>query len=449
MNNHPTYGIIEYNIWRPVYFHKMNKKTKQHEFGEHPNYEILFKNDINEPFVIRNKIRKKNISSCHGLFTLSNNGKTAKYSDIHIAVASAFPDVSPKFTVDHINNNPNDNRITNLMWMDQSENCKKGQQKSVEQSNQKGGRNGKYVIMKKPNSQDKTNRDISVVIGMFKNIDKCALFILENIIQKDAKPKLKTVSAKIRRAINTPHLKAYGYYYDAFEIKIENEEWKSHKLYQQYKFSTHGRMRNSQGIISRQIRMRNGAKYSMVSVENSKKYIHRLIWETWVGEIPDNMDIMHDDKAPLNSDGSYRNWLCDLSIGKRSENMKSFHNNKTFNNEIMKTQTFQELIPDTNLLHKSRHFPNNPLGDLMRNSPLGIQYIKSKNRGSKYTLSRLYSTQGCDISSTGKKNVTDEEKFIEVLKLYQKYCIKDKQNDKYMNVKIDEFTKYIPESNKT
>ena len=43
------------------------------------------------------------------------------------------------------------------------------------------------------------------------------------------------------------------------------------------------------------------------------------VWETWVGEIPDRMDILHDDNAPLCEDGTYRNWLCDLSIGTRSE----------------------------------------------------------------------------------------------------------------------------------
>ena len=45
------------------------------------------------------------------------------------------------------------------------------------------------------------------------------------------------------------------------------------------------------------------------------------------------MDIMHNDNAPLCEDGTYRNWLCDLSIGTRSENMKSFHNNYNSENE--------------------------------------------------------------------------------------------------------------------
>jgi hypothetical protein len=443
-DKHPIYGTFEYNVWKPLYFHKTNKKTKEHEFGKHPKYEIIFIDNKESPFIIRNKRTKNYINKAHECFHLFNNNKLITYSETHLAVASAFPHITPKETIDHINDDPTDNRITNLMWMERSENSKKGQKKAVKNSNTNGGRHGKYVTMRKPDLTDKNNRGKSITIGLFRSIDKCAQFIIDNVIQKDKKPQLKTTAAKIRRAISTPHLKAYGYYYDEFEINIDEEEWKQHPEYPEYQVSTHGRFRNSHGIISHQKRIRNGAKYSLVGFGTSNKYIHKLVWETWIGHIPEGMDIMHDDTAPLQEDGSYRNWLCDLSIGTRKQNMVSFHKHKNIQ-ENQEQSKFIENIPNSSLLAPKRVFPDNPLGELMRNAPQGIQFVQAKNRGNKYVLSRLFSTTGKDIPTTGKKKISDEEKFLHVLQLYQTCCLPEKQNKKYMDVNIDDYKQFIPQ----
>ena len=55
----------------------------------------------------------------------------------------------------------------------------------------------------------------------------------------------------------------------------------------------------------------------------SKMYVHRAVWTAFNGPVPSGMDIMIDNNAPLTDEGYYRNWLCDLSIGTRSENMRS------------------------------------------------------------------------------------------------------------------------------
>lgn len=442
-NTHPIYGTFEYNVWKPLYFHKTNKKTKETEFGKHHRYEIIFIDNKESPFIIRNRKTKNFINACRNRYILALDSVNRTYTDIHIAIASAFPHITPKETIDHINDDPTDNRITNLMWMERSENSKKGQKKSVKNSNANGGRRGKYVTMRKPDITDKNNRGKSIPIGLFRSVDKCAQFIIDNVIQKDKKPHLKTTASKIRRAISSPQLKAYGYYYDAFEIKIEEEEWKSHPECPEYQVSTHGRFRNSFGIITTNKKMRNGAKYSCVSFKNSQKYIHILVWETWVGPIPEGMDIMHDDIAPLQEDSSYRNWLCDLSIGIRKENMISFHKHKNIQ-ETQYQDKFTEKVPNISLLEPKRIFPNNPLGELMRNAPQGIQFIQAKNRGNKYVLSRLFSTSGKDIPTTSKKKVSDEEKFLHVLQLYQTHCIHDKQKKHYMDIIIDDYTQYIP-----
>lgn len=446
-NIHPHYGQFEFDVWKPLYAHRTCKKTKVSEIVLQPNYEIIFIDNKESPFIIRNKKTKRYIKCCNEGYSLTHSKVSIRYHQAHIVLSSAFPTICPLYTIDHINEDHADNRVTNLMWMEQSENSRKGQKKSVKNSNANGGRKGKYVIMRKPDPTDKKSRDKSIAIGSFRSIDKCSQFIIDNVIQKDAKPNLKTVSAKIHRAIDIPKYTAYKYYYDMFEIQIENEEWKPYPGLPAYQVSTHGRFRNSHGIIAPQIKSRNGANYKQVSFNDSKKYIHRLVWEAWIGEIPEGMDIMHDDEAPKYEDGSYRNWLCDLSIGTRSENMKSFNEHKGNAVVSLVGGGIEEKGPETCLLIPGRVFPDNPLGELMRNVPLGIQYNgKTDKRGSKYLLSRLYSKDKSDISSTGKKKITDEEKFIQVLKLYQDLCIEEKQSKKYMEIDIDDCMQYIPKT---
>ncbi|MHC5089030.1 MAG: hypothetical protein ACYSOT_05410, partial [Planctomycetota bacterium] len=170
------------------------------------------------------------------------------------------------------------------------------------------------------------------------------------------------------------------------------------------------------------------------------------VWETFIGEIPEGLDIMHDDTAPLYEDGSYRNWLIDLSLGSRSENMKSFHNEKLVVVEKITNPKPQEKI-DEEKIYCARNYPKNVLGDLMKNPPLGIQYIQAKNRGSKYLLSRRFSITSKDISTPEKKSITDEEKFILILEIYKKNCIIEKQDKKYMELDIDSLKQYIPLKN--
>ncbi len=453
MNTIHPYGKINYECWLPVYAHRTCKKNNTSLIYPQSNYEILFREkDINlennewipanPPFLLRNKTTKDIILPTFESYKLCENGEAINYLQTHIAVASAFPDIPPLETIDHIDNDPTNNSITNLMWLDRSTNSRKGQIKSVENINKNGGKNGRFILMKQPPQDNKNNREASITIGLFKNMDKCAQFIIDKIIQKDEKPQLKTVAAKISRAISIPQYKAYGFYFDDYEIKIDNEEWKFHPIYTKYAISTHGRCKNSHGIISYEDKCRNGQKYSRVSIEKTHKYIHRLVWETFIGEIPEGLDIMHDDSAPLYEDSSYRNWLIDLSLGTRSENMKSFHNKNLVVVERISNTKPKEKIEEEKI-YCVRTYPNNVLGDLMKNPPLGIQYIQAKNRGSKYLLSRRFSITNKDISTPEKKSITDEEKFILILEIYKKNCIIEKQDKKYMELDLDSLKQYI------
>lgn len=438
---HPFYGNVMMNAWLPVMAHKTNNMTKEHEIIEFPLYEIMFIENGDPGFIVRNKKTKNQTKCFRAKFYLSKNGKTFTFSSTHVALPSAFPNTPSLETIYHIDNNPTNNHICNLRWFSKSESSIKAQKKSVNESNKNGGRNGRYTIMKQPDSQDKNNREKSTTIGLFRSVDKCAKFIIEHVVQKDKKPLLKTVASKIRRAIKIPEYKAYGYYFDAYEIQMEDEEWKHHPIYTHYEFSTHGRCRNCHGHIAQQSKMRCGSRYKQIAIKGRYKYIHRLIWETFMGEIPENLEVMHDDEAPSNEDNSYRNWLCDLTLGTHSQNMVSFHESK---NKIICEQNnndnlgFVENVPETTSMN-NRTFPNNVLGDLMRNGVPGIQYIQAKGRSSKYVLSRRFSKSGKDISSSGSSKKSDEEKFLEILRIYQEHCKEECQEKDIMKLDLGEF----------
>ena len=50
---------------------------------------------------------------------------------------------------------------------------------------------------------------------------------------------------------------------------------------------------------------------------------------------------------------------------------------------------------------------------------------------------------------SNSKKTTDEEKFLEILKIYQEQCLENKQDKSYMKVKIEEYKKYIPQDSNT
>ena len=89
------------------------------------------------PFLVRNKTTKNMILPTFEYYSLTDNGETIKYAQTHVAVASAFPDVPPLETIDHIDNDPTNNTITNLMWLDRSSNSRKGQITSIENAKKK------------------------------------------------------------------------------------------------------------------------------------------------------------------------------------------------------------------------------------------------------------------------------------------------------------------------
>jgi hypothetical protein len=123
-------------------------------------------------------------------------------------------------------------------------------------------------------------------------------------------------------------------------VLFPDEIWKplpiNKNTLENYSISNKGRLkRNKLNSITSGSRLR-GKKYSYTTITidkniHTKYYIHQLVYITFHGPIPDNNIILHNDLAPLNQDGTYRNWAEDLRSGNKNENGNEYHNAKRIN----------------------------------------------------------------------------------------------------------------------
>ena len=321
------YGSIYYDQWYDAYGH--NKKINNGQIFKLDGYYIKFLNDIKKPCVLKG-IRSDDIYlNSRECFKICYNKKIITVKMTHLILASGFPNIEANETVDHVNDDPTDSRLVNLQWMSWSENSRKGQKKSVTSTNANGGRHGIYIEMFFNNEK----------IGIFRSIDKCAQHIIDNhhLFSKNVRsvvPKLKTAATKIREA-----QKRNGSYKGCtFKVinqdTLDGEIWKivPHKFYlnQQkdiYEVSTYGRLRGPRGVQYGESNRK--GKYTAISMNKKKYYIHNIVWETFHGPVEEGKEILHDDSVALNLDGTYKNYLAHLRIGTRSENMIERYNTIT------------------------------------------------------------------------------------------------------------------------
>ena len=437
------YGEVELNKWFPLYVH--NDKFNDGKNTKVENYKIKFIDD-DKGCQISGPI-STNLCICNDYVSINVlSNKPKHFSITHCMLASAFPSVEPKYTVDHISEVHTNNRISNLQWMTLKDNSIKGQAATVAKTNQNGGRNGKWIEMYR-HFEEKDD----FYIGMFRSIDNASKTIIRNWDkfkknETDGEPELSTVSAKIRRSLKNNKEHPYKCYFKEVEIKDNDDEiWKTvpHYLYPDqeegiYEVSSRSRFRGPRGF--QYPRRGRNSKYTVVYMNNKHHYIHRVIYQTFKGEIPEKYDVTHDDTAPLESDGSYRNWLEDLGIAIRSDNMKEHHENKGTKTKMEEKEKHCDISiyeVDENIKKLPlRYIPLNECDDyidkLMKNRPIGLQYYQAKgNRGSTFVISRKITPEGkSDISSSGSTRCSDREKFIQIFPKYMG-CLKTARPETY------------------
>ena len=99
--------------------------------------------------------------------------------------------------------------------------------------------------------------------------------------------------------------------------------------------------------------------------------------------------------------------------------MKEFHDKPE---ETRQETSYEKPIEFKSTPTEKRCEEINPDDDeitkLMKCPPSGIQYYKeNEKRGSKYVIGRSKTPEGMsDVSSTGRRNVSDRDKFIQIYK---------------------------------
>lgn len=315
---HPVgYGSIIYGVPLPMMW-----KDSTNRIIPVPNYMIELYENYATPFVMYHKDRQTPLRTTNDAIGVYLGGK-AKTLQVHIIViASAFPniDTSIRNTVDHINNDPTDHRITNLQWLTRSENSAKSSQAE---------RGGRPIMMLKRKA------DELVEVCRFKSQFEAARLIKKHLPNSGT---LKCIGSKIsRNNLHKPHYTPYNFVWRDVPMEIEGEEWKPLPAFlgveiEAYEVSNKGRVRNIFGYLFRPVPNRYG-KYNSVSLlvrrnsqETKRFYIHFLVFCAFNNRLPVG-DVRHNDSAPL-IDGYYRNYLEDLIDGSRSENMYDYSHAK-------------------------------------------------------------------------------------------------------------------------
>ena len=334
---HPTYNKeILYDKWLPLH---VPKRTSQ-ECEKLDGYEIMLL-DSKTGCVIRSHMRgtPKELK----LKTNMLLNKTS-YTLTHIILASAFANIPTNETVDHIDYDYNNNNVANLRWLTLSENSSGGSTAAQAKASKRQG-----------SSIEMVENDICV--KKFISIEEAGRFIYENLTvnttSKIGKP--TTISSKIREILNGRRkCKAYGYDWRLSKEyeDLPDEMWKPYTLgVKKIQVSNLGRVKNSYGdIIEYSKRDNRNGKYGSVSCSNgpgktTAEYVHRLVWKAFNGEIQEDKHVLHDDTAPLMPSGGYRNWLCDLKLGTRSENMTEHYKAVKENNKAIKKEPLNEILP--------------------------------------------------------------------------------------------------------
>lgn len=315
---HPVgYGEIVYGVPYPLMY-----KNTLHKILPVPNYAIEFYDSYNTPFLIYNTCTKVPLRMSTGYVYPCMEGKPLSLAVHVVALASAFPeiDVSIKNTVDHINNDPTDHRVTNLQWLTMSENAAKSAQP------ERGGR---------PIAMLKRTQDEMVEVCRFKSQYEAARLIQKHLPDAGT---VKSIASKISRNINQkPTHTPYNFCWRDVPMEIEGEEWRPLPAFlgievEGYQVSDKGRVSNLFGYLFRPVPNRHG-KYTSVSLlirrnsqETKRFYVHYLVFCTFNNCLPKG-EVLHDDRAPL-VNGYYRNYIEDLKDGTRSQNMNDHHDAK-------------------------------------------------------------------------------------------------------------------------
>lgn len=341
---HPDHGPV--SIDTPYDVAAYDKTTGKVE--HYPHYTLYFRDgDIGCDIVNDKRPNAGPLKRATEYFSLSHFKDPRHFSVHNIMLTTAFPHINPveyvlehgnpgdkckKYTVDHIDENHLNNRITNLRWLSSSENSQLGQIKGCEIRKRKRAQGivacGKdIVILPKGAPEEEAMTFVSRTFA--------AEYIKEQIRLGNVKTKssldtsIDNIVAKLGEVCSGKNNRKTAYGFSARDVPhevIEDETWTESYLSPKYQVSSRGRVKGPMNSILSPAHIRNGSKYSYYPIQvgctRTTCYIHSLVYYSFhKDESPTKgIDVCHDDHVPL-VDGFHRNWLEDLSTGTRTENM--------------------------------------------------------------------------------------------------------------------------------
>lgn len=254
------------NEWIPI--HPILKTRKLYEV----NKEGKCRN-------INTKIEKKNTIEPDGRIRWNFHLLTGKIVKIYASVALAYSFNLPKrpdqIEVDHINNDPTDNRICNLRWTTKKENM----------NNARVG----LIKRKTPVEQYDLNGNY------MKTWDK----IIDAAKEYGIKP--TNISAVCCGITKTSGGFKWKY---VVEPDLEGEVWKVHD--KNYKVSNKGRVKNVRNIILRQ-ELTNG--YPSLRLRKKHWLVHTMVCTLFIGPRPSpTHTVDHIDRNRLNNNAENLRW---------------------------------------------------------------------------------------------------------------------------------------------
>lgn len=231
---------------------------------------------------------------CVGL----HEGSVRNSQAVHRLVAKAFisnPENKPQ--VNHIDKNGLNNRLENLEWVTNKENC----------------------IHRSSGVQQTTNQNIKIhkinpitqtVVETYPSIEEGAKSVLnENDV------KLKNVCSGISMAVNKRQKTAYGYIWQKVdEDLLEGEEWREVSIpgkdTEGYFVSSLGRFKNRKGVIMKDYKPHHSG-YIYLRVNIDKYALHRIVAFTFIPN-PDpetKLFVNHIDGNKTNNAVSNLEWV--------------------------------------------------------------------------------------------------------------------------------------------
>jgi len=377
---HPFYGTVR--LCTP---YVLQYRDKHRELVRFPTYRIEFYNSKECPCRILNTRRGEILRLTRGKITLFNEAKQRVDVQLPNAIlTSAFPEVTPDETIDHLDDDHTNNVVTNLHWKTVSENSRKGQMKSASRP-QRGHpvamldderrevarfdsiSSAARLILKYERKLDGTTAAPSipeivlrlhggeaygfaweeeggqvlmqdtdsgeaVTVASFPGWQEAAAHVVAQALYVEpTKDQLKTAENQIRKRANPADgRRAHGYHWSFVEeADEEGEKWVPVPSFicpvPGYTVSNKGRVKNLHGYLMYPSPNRRG-KYSSVSLLQRKGSLvtKRIYVHHLVWSAFNGRwpdgQILHDDTAPLRN-GLYRNHLEDLREGRRRENM--------------------------------------------------------------------------------------------------------------------------------